>query len=592
MNENFTALYSPPFRVPVSSSFVSLDAFFLPGELATPFNGTMGEGGGGKGNSSSVRRFQGEERRRRRRTSTFLTTSSSSSIEDDEAEKKAEAKAAAASGIVISAKLEVPLRDGSGWRSLYEGPVVRHVLEKEKEEEEEADAAAAAAAEAAGDTASRFQTADADPLDPAFHLRRSRVDFRLMAVLFSAPGMEERGFPEYRVAITVAGPSAAAVAPHLGFVIHHDRALYLWVLAVLRGILLLCTLVGGGLWLRTMRREKPEGICTWLPEQQHVACALLPALFLWQDPFALLLAFWAKPPAPVLFLSDLCHTGGYQTMLLAWVCIVDGLRCYEAPREVWLRAAFGGQQGNDKKAMNNGTSTTTSSFSSTSTAFSSSAPPQQFQGDPYLHPRLPPPPPPRSKSGSAHATWPPKHHPMGEYFGDFFLPKFALYLLSSLSIFFLCALRYPTLFFGMGIGVTDATTPLPPTIRRLYATVSFLTLVLLLLWYFLFLSAVVQTGRALRRQPYMRTRSQQLSYRFVSQEVFLVLACKVRRRGGAVFPCISIYLPPSHPPTHPPTHAPRRSPFWPWRPYGLPACCWAGGGTCNGRWNGHSGLYT
>lgn len=53
----------------------------------------------------------------------------------------------------------------------------------------------------------------------------------------------------------------------------------------------------------------------------------------------------------------------------------------------------------------------------------------------------------------------------------------------------------------------------------MYLIVSLVALALLALWYALVLKAAVQTGRVLRRQPYMRTRSQQLSYRFVAQQV-------------------------------------------------------------------------
>jgi len=41
VNENFTALYSPPFKVPVSSGFLNLDGFWAPSELVMPLNGTQ-----------------------------------------------------------------------------------------------------------------------------------------------------------------------------------------------------------------------------------------------------------------------------------------------------------------------------------------------------------------------------------------------------------------------------------------------------------------------------------------------------------------------------------------------------------------------
>lgn len=56
-------------------------------------------------------------------------------------------------------------------------------------------------------------------------------------------------------------------------------------------------------------------------------------------------------------------------------------------------------------------------------------------------------------------------------------------------------------------------------LRLLYAVLSLSSLGIMLLWYFIFAQAVLATGRALRRQPYMQTRSQQLSYRFFVQQV-------------------------------------------------------------------------
>ena len=52
-----------------------------------------------------------------------------------------------------------------------------------------------------------------------------------------------------------------------------------------------------------------------------------------QDPLNLALAFIVEPRPALLFFSDLCHACGYQTMLMAWLCIIDGLRSYESPRD-------------------------------------------------------------------------------------------------------------------------------------------------------------------------------------------------------------------------------------------------------------------
>jgi hypothetical protein len=56
-------------------------------------------------------------------------------------------------------------------------------------------------------------------------------------------------------------------------------------------------------------------------------------------------------------------------------------------------------------------------------------------------------------------------------------------------------------------------------LRLLYAACSLASLGLMLLWYLIFVKATLATGRTLRQQPYMQTRSQQLSYRFFVQQV-------------------------------------------------------------------------
>ena len=48
-----------------------------------------------------------------------------------------------------------------------------------------------------------------------------------------------------------------------------------------------------------------------------------------------------------------------------------------------------------------------------------------------------------ASAASTTNTFPPKHHPLGEYFSDFILPKVALYILSIFLVLMLCALRHP-----------------------------------------------------------------------------------------------------------------------------------------------------
>ena len=60
------------------------------------------------------------------------------------------------------------------------------------------------------------------------------------------------------VAITIEGPGAGALPPHLAFTLRHDRAAYVWGLALLRALLLVLTLTGG-----------------WWGLNKHVVCLFL-----------------------------------------------------------------------------------------------------------------------------------------------------------------------------------------------------------------------------------------------------------------------------------------------------------------------------
>jgi len=250
-------------------------------------------------------------------------------------------------------------------------------------------------------------------------------------------------------------------------------------------------------WHHLMLEEKPN-YCNWLPEQQHVT-VLLTALFCWINPLALVLFCYPRPPAGLLLASDLLHSSGYLTILLSWLCIIDGLKCYQGLKDRWLKAA------------------------GRSMGISAAAAPR---------------------------AWPPKHHPRGGYFSDFIFPKLTYYALSLVVMASLCILRYPQIFFPdvgfMGNHSQDSdgvapsmsiphnrphnpTSEPPPsltTFRFYYAIISGVMFVIMTLWYLWVIRAAFTTGRALRLQPYMSTRSQQLSYRFCVQLISLMVLCK------------------------------------------------------------------
>lgn len=107
-------------------------------------------------------------------------------------------------------------------------------------------------------------------------------------------------------------------------------------------------------------------------------------------------------------------------MLLAWVAILDGLRCYETPKEVWLRSLTARtptpqQQQHSPYSAWDGPSYYDGAVGGSLRPF----PPV---GDPFLQPRFGP---LRSQhgghtGGGGHGgdhggmLWPPKHHPKGE----------------------------------------------------------------------------------------------------------------------------------------------------------------------------------
>lgn len=177
---------------------------------------------------------------------------------------------------------------------------------------------------------------------------------------------------------------------------------------------------------------------------------------------------------------------------------MDGLSCYESSKSQWLRAIG-----------------STHKMSAT------------WEGD---------------------VLWPPKHHPTGDYFLDMVFYKIFFYLISILSVLALCVLRYPEVFYQNNpavLGSEPGTEHLPLPI--LYIMASVVVAAINATWILWFASATINTGRALRQQSYMATRSQQLSYRFYVQQVILVVVCfgaslyfqvwqllsALRRRGGS-----------------------------------------------------------
>jgi hypothetical protein len=135
-------------------------------------------------------------------------------------------------GLLIGARLEVPLEDNSGWETLYQG-----------------------------DMRDLGGSCDANT--------GTCVGVRLLSILFDTPGMR-RGFPTYRVAITLAGPQASQGLPALRCTVHHDRHAFLFVMAALRAILIAATIVGTS---AKHRNGKPASYLEHL-KSPHVMCGI------------------------------------------------------------------------------------------------------------------------------------------------------------------------------------------------------------------------------------------------------------------------------------------------------------------------------
>lgn len=113
--------------------------------------------------------------------------------------------------VLIGARLEVPLEDGSGWETLYNGDM-------------------------------RDLSAECDATTGRC------LAMRLLSILFDTPG-SRRGFSTYRVALTLTGPSASLALADLQCTVHHDRYAYLFIMAAFRAILLAMTLAGE--WMKS-----------------------------------------------------------------------------------------------------------------------------------------------------------------------------------------------------------------------------------------------------------------------------------------------------------------------------------------------------
>lgn len=279
-----TLSLSPYARpVPVQSAFLNLDAQFDPDAVLMPLVSLVppvADAGSESDDKAPGVRWL---RRRLRRTSTS-TNATTSTIDAEEQRKKAEERRDSL-GLALTARLEVPLADQSGWRVLHQGVPIRHVLDAPDPDDDDDDDDDPSTADSHRLLLSSFAKDDdggaAAALLPA-SVRQTPTGFRLLAILFDTPGME-RGFPEYRfvhrmtdakreacarslhridrptvvvppphthsptrhrVSITMEGPGADALPPHLGLTLRHDRQAYLWGLALLRALLLALTITG------------------------------------------------------------------------------------------------------------------------------------------------------------------------------------------------------------------------------------------------------------------------------------------------------------------------------------------------------------
>lgn len=142
-------------------------------------------------------------------TASSSRSSNASSALDADEKKKAQEDARDRLGLALSARLEVPQADGSGWQVLYQGPPVRRVLDAPGLDATVAATDSSATSSTSSSTGhSRFlreveaATSGVEAeLEPSQSLpasvRTTPTSFRLLAVLFDTPGME-RGFPVYR----------------------------------------------------------------------------------------------------------------------------------------------------------------------------------------------------------------------------------------------------------------------------------------------------------------------------------------------------------------------------------------------------------
>lgn len=228
--------YTHATAVPAQSAFLNLDVNFNPDAVLTPLvSHPSGAGKEGEEDAGPARRLRGRISKsssssaNANATATTAGITSNNPIDAEEQRKRAE-EARDRMGLVLTARLEVPLPDRSGWRVLHQGPPVRRVLDAPSIDSSDPSSPSP--------TPHRRLLLLSPPLPPSLSsfakkqkdddaaaaaalpasVRRTPTGFRLLAVLFDTPGME-RGSPLYRCvrSYTHAFCSCTCAEPHTSF---------------------------------------------------------------------------------------------------------------------------------------------------------------------------------------------------------------------------------------------------------------------------------------------------------------------------------------------------------------------------------------
>jgi hypothetical protein len=292
----------------------------------------------------------------------------------------------------------------------------------------------------------------------------------MLHVFFDSPGLLG-WYSEYEIVAEVQvisdasgsiGEGGALLAQGASYSVSMDSEVYAKTLTYTRFSLLLLTVAVMVVWLSHACKSQ-EWRFFRMADRLYLTF-MLGALFSWQNPVMAVISWMPSVTDRLLVCSDISQSTGFQLMWLCWVSLMDGQHFTSYKRsEGSGMAAFG-----------------------------------TVSDTPY-----------------AALADTPHHHPSSDFFVDFIAGKGLYTLLALLVGYTIDFLRHP-----------EASIPYEHSdhaVKLAYVVLSAIAGLITAGWVIWYARVALKTGRVLKGQPFMTTRRQQLAYRVMLSQAFLLV---------------------------------------------------------------------